>query len=119
MTTSRTEATSLVRQVSIDAPAATVFKYLVDPSLMTRWMGQNCIFEPFEGGEYRCEINDNIVAGGRVLEVVQDQKIVYTFGWEGDENPGDSRVIKGRNHSRRERRLDAGRAYAHRARRCG
>ncbi len=95
MTMPRTDATSLVRQVSIDAPAATVFKYLVDPSLMTKWMGQACIFEPFEGGEYRCEINDNIVAAGRVIEVVPDQKIVYTFGWEGGENPvtvGSSRV---------------------------
>lgn len=95
MTTSRTDATSLMRQVSIDAPAATVFKYLVDPSLMTKWMGQNCTFEPYEGGEYRCEINDNIVASGKVVEVVQDQKIVYTFGWEGDDNPvkaGSSRV---------------------------
>ena len=95
MTTSKTDATSLLRQVSIDAPAATVFRYLTDASLMSKWMGQSCVFEPFEGGEYRCEINDNIVAGGRVLEVVQDQKIVYTFGWEGDENPvtvGASRV---------------------------
>ena len=95
MTTSRTDATSLVRQVSIDAPVATVFKYLVDPALMTTWMGQACIFEPFEGGKYRCELSDNIVAAGNVIEVVQDQKIVYTFGWEGGENPvavGSSRV---------------------------
>jgi uncharacterized protein YndB with AHSA1/START domain len=95
MTTPKTDATSLVRQVSIDAPAATVFKYLVDPDLMCKWMGQACVFEPFAGGEYRCEINDNIVAGGKVVEVVQDQKIVYTFGWEGGENPvtvGASRV---------------------------
>jgi uncharacterized protein YndB with AHSA1/START domain len=95
MTTPQTDATSLVRQVSIDAPVATVFKYLVEPALMSKWMGQACIFEPFEGGEYRCEINDNIVAGGKVLEVVQDQKIVYTFGWEGGENPvtvGSSKV---------------------------
>ena len=95
MTTPQTDATSLVRQVSIDAPVATVFKYLVEPALMSKWMGQACIFEPFEGGEYRGEINDNIVAGGKVLEVVQDQKIVYTFGWEGGENPvtvGSSKV---------------------------
>ncbi len=95
MTTSKTDATSLVRQISIDAPAAMVFKYLIDPALMCKWMGQNCIFEPFEGGEYRCEINENIVAGGKVLEVVQDSKIVYTFGWEGGENPvtvGSSKV---------------------------
>ena len=95
MTTPKTDATSLVRQVSIDAPVATVFKYLVEPALMSKWMGQACIFEPFGGGEYRCEINDNIVAGGKVLEVVQDQKIVYTFGWEGGENPvtvGSSKV---------------------------
>jgi uncharacterized protein YndB with AHSA1/START domain len=95
MTTPKTDATSLVRQISIDAPAAMVFKYLIDPDLMCKWMGQNCIFEPFEGGEYRCEINENIVAGGKVLEVVQDSKIVYTFGWEGEENPvtiGSSKV---------------------------
>lgn len=95
MTTPKTDATSLVRQISIDAPAAMVFKYLIDPDLMCKWMGQNCIFEPFEGGEYRCEINENIVAGGKVLEVVQDSKIVYTFGWEGGENPvsvGSSKV---------------------------
>ena len=87
MTTPRTDATSLMRQVSIDAPVATVFKYMIDPSLITKWMGQACMFEPFEGGEYRCEINENIVAAGRVLEVVPDQKIVCTFGWEGGENP--------------------------------
>jgi uncharacterized protein YndB with AHSA1/START domain len=95
MTTSRTDATSLVRQITIEAPADTVFKYLVDPKLMTKWMGQACIFEPFAGGEYRAEINENIVAGGKVLEYVQDKKIVYTFGWEGDENPvklGSSKV---------------------------
>ena len=95
MTTPKTDATILVRQVSIDAPVATVFKYLVEPALMSKWMGQACVFEPFEGGEYRCEINDTIVAGGKVLEVVQDQKIVYTFGWEGGENPvavGSSKV---------------------------
>ncbi|MBT3994740.1 MAG: SRPBCC domain-containing protein [Chloroflexi bacterium] len=95
MTTPRTDATSLVRQVSIDAPVATVFKYLVDPELMCKWMGQACIFEPFEGGEYRCEINENIIAGGKVVEVVQDSKIVYTFGWEDRENPvvvGSSKV---------------------------
>ena len=91
----KTDSTSLTRQITIDAPAATVFKYLIDPDLMCTWMGQACVFEPFEGGEYRCEINENIVAGGKVLEVVQDQKIVYTFGWEGGENPvtvGSSKV---------------------------
>ncbi len=95
MTISKTDATSLVRRVTIDAPVATVFKYLTDPSLMTKWMGRNCIFEPFEGGEYRCEISDTTVAGGRVVEVEQDRKIVYTFGWEGEENPvqlGSSKV---------------------------
>ncbi|MEE8045361.1 MAG: SRPBCC domain-containing protein [Dehalococcoidia bacterium] len=85
MTTTRTDTTSLVRQVSIDAPVATVFKYLVEPELMSKWMGRSVIFEPFEGGEYRAQINDNLVAGGKVLEFVQDQKIAYTFGWEGGE----------------------------------
>lgn len=95
MTTPSANTTSLTRQITIEAPAATVFKYLIDPDLMCTWMGQACIFEPFEGGEYRCEINENIVAGGKVLEVVQDEKIVYTFGWEGGENPvtvGSSKV---------------------------
>ncbi|MDG0866188.1 SRPBCC family protein [Candidatus Lucifugimonas marina] len=95
MTTPSANTTSLTRQITIEAPAATVFKYLIDPDLMCTWMGQACVFEPFEGGEYRCEINENIVAGGKVLEVVQDEKIVYTFGWEGGENPvtvGSSRV---------------------------
>lgn len=95
MTTSKTEATSLVRQVSIDASAATVYKYLVDSDLMSKWMGQNCTFEPFEGGTYRCQINDTTIASGKVVEVVPDHKIVYTFGWENDDNPvkpGTSRV---------------------------
>jgi uncharacterized protein YndB with AHSA1/START domain len=95
MTTSKTDATSLMRQISIDAPATTVFKYLVQPELMSKWMGQECIFEPYAGGEYKCRLSDTIVAGGKVLEVVQDEKIVYTFGWEGDDNPvtvGSSKV---------------------------
>ena len=95
MTMSGTEPTSLTRQVSINASAATVYKYLTDSSLIAEWMGQMAVFEPFEGGDYRVVINDSTIAGGKVVELEQDKKVVFTFGWESDDSPvpaGSSRV---------------------------
>ncbi|MDA1280509.1 MAG: SRPBCC domain-containing protein [Chloroflexi bacterium] len=95
MTMSETEPTSLTRRVNINASAATVYRYLTDSSLIAEWMGQMAVFEPFEGGDYRVVINETAIAGGKVVELVQDKKVVFSFGWESEDTPvpsGSSRV---------------------------
>ncbi len=87
MAMSGTEPTSLTKQVSINASASTVYKYLTDASLIAEWMGQMAVFEPFTGGDYRVVINDSTIAGGKVVELEQDKRVVFTFGWESDESP--------------------------------
>ena len=84
---SGTEQSGLTKQVSINAPASTVYKYLTDPSLIAEWMGQMAVFDPFEGGDYRVVINESTIASGKVVELEQDKRVVFTFGWESDESP--------------------------------
>ena len=71
-----------------------VFAYLVDPGKMVRWMGSQAESDPRPGGIYAVEINHQARARGRYVEVVPHTRIVFTFGWEGDDKvpPGSSTV---------------------------
>jgi hypothetical protein len=50
------EKTSLEREVAIAASPETVWEFLVDPQKATRWMGQECSFDPRPGGLYECAV---------------------------------------------------------------
>lgn len=87
MTMPQAEATSVSRQISINAPASKVYKYLTDASLIAEWMGQMAVFDPVPGGDYRVVINDSTIAKGNVVELIENEKVVFTFGWEAEGNP--------------------------------
>jgi uncharacterized protein YndB with AHSA1/START domain len=88
------------REVRIDAPPATVFAFFVEADKMSRWFGSKAELDARPGGIYRVEINDQIIARGEYVEVEPDRRVVFTFGWESEENspshagvpPGSSRV---------------------------
>jgi uncharacterized protein YndB with AHSA1/START domain len=87
-------------EVRIDARRETVFQYFVDAEKMALWMGRKAVLEPSPGGTYRVEISDQIVAAGEFVEVDAPAKVVFSFGWEGQEAgtgehsvpPGSTRV---------------------------
>ncbi|MGB2694225.1 MAG: SRPBCC domain-containing protein [Dehalococcoidia bacterium] len=82
-------------EVRVAAKPETVFPLISEGAGMARWFGSTAEIEPRTGARLRVDINGRDIAGGEVVEVVQNQRIVFTFGWEGDAHPvpvGSTRV---------------------------
>jgi uncharacterized protein YndB with AHSA1/START domain len=86
------------REIRIAARPETVFDFFVDPEKMVRWKGRRAELDPRPGGIYRVEINDQAIARGEYVEIEAPNRVVFTWGWEGQESgvhavpPGSSRV---------------------------
>ena len=62
---------------------------------MLRWKGVSADLDPRPGGVYRVDMNGRDVAKGEYLEVVPHSRVVFTWGWEGEESavpPGSTTV---------------------------
>lgn len=77
----------LVREVMVDAKPETVFRFLVDPEQATQWMGTEAHLDPRPGGEYRVLVAGQFPAAGEFVEVVPDEKVVFTWGWDAEGHP--------------------------------
>ena len=74
----------LVKEIWIDAAPETVFPYLVEPDLLTKWIGEESWNEPQPGGLFRLRFPRNIVRG-EFVEVDAPRRAVYTWGLEEEE----------------------------------
>ena len=85
---------SIEREIRIAARPETVFAFFTDPDKMKRWKGMSATLDPQPGGIFRIDINGQDVARGQYLEVVPYNRLVVTWGWEGQEQlpPGSSTV---------------------------
>jgi uncharacterized protein YndB with AHSA1/START domain len=84
-----------VKEITISAPPATVFAYLIDPEKMVEWMGTEAALKPIPGGEYRVLCGGVNPSAGEFVEVVPNEKVVFTFGWDVPDHPipaGSTRV---------------------------
>ncbi|OLC10640.1 MAG: hypothetical protein AUH39_01480 [Chloroflexi bacterium 13_1_40CM_67_9] len=89
------ETKVIERVITIDAPPATVFRLLTDPAQYVRWKGKLAELEPQPGGKFRVEFaSTKDIAAGKYVEVIRDRRVVFTWGWEGNEMvpPGSSTV---------------------------
>ena len=82
-----TETDLVVQEVIVSASPETTFEFFVDPEKIVRWMGRKAELDPTPGGMYRVEINDEAVARGEFVEVVPNERVVFTWGWEGEGHP--------------------------------
>lgn len=83
------------REIRIAARPDIVFPFLVDPAKMVRWLGIEVSLDPRPGGVYRVNINGRDVVSGNFIEVVPNSRVVFTWGWEGENvqvPPGASTV---------------------------
>jgi uncharacterized protein YndB with AHSA1/START domain len=83
------------REITIDAPPDAVFRLLTDPVQYVRWKGKLAELEPRPGGKFRVEFaSTKGIAAGKFVEVVPGRRVVFTWGWEGNEHipPGMSTV---------------------------
>ena len=74
-------------EVRIAARPATVFSFLSDAAGMARWFGSKVDLDPRPGGQIRVDINGRDITRGEIVEIVPDQRIVFTFGWESKDHP--------------------------------
>lgn len=78
----------------IRAPRDTVFAYFTDAERYTRWMGHDADLDARPSGIYRVHVVEGSVARGEFVEVEPPERVVFTWGWEGNPMvpPGSSRV---------------------------
>ncbi len=80
--------------VRIEARPSTVFRHLVDAEHMVQWMGTAAELDARPGGVMTVTVNADAVAQGEFVEVVTDRRVVFTWGWTGNNGipPGSTTV---------------------------
>jgi uncharacterized protein (TIGR03086 family) len=86
---------TIEKSVLVPLGADETFALLTDPERLRRWQTVSARVDLRAGGEYRWTVVPGANAGGTFLEVEPGKRLVYTWGWEGDEQlpPGASTVI--------------------------
>jgi uncharacterized protein YndB with AHSA1/START domain len=81
-------------EIRIEAPPDAVFPFLTDPQKIVRWKGVDATVEASPGGVYRVNVTGANHAVGEYVEIDPPRRVVFTWGWEGDEQlpPGSSTV---------------------------
>jgi len=81
-------------KVRVDARPEIVFSFFADPQRYVRWQGARADLDPRPGGRYRVEMEDGSVVVGEYVEVEPPRRLVFTWGWEGNQEvpPGSSTV---------------------------
>ena len=85
---------SLDRTITIHARPQTVFTFFTDSGRWASWWGTGSTIEPRAGGRMFIRHPNGIEASGEVVEVIPDERIVFTYGFESGQPipPGSSRV---------------------------
>ena len=82
-------------ETRIAAKPEAVFPLLSEAAGMARWFGRDVQLEAKPGGLLRADINGRDIARGEIVEIVPNERVVFTFGWEGENHPvpaGSTRV---------------------------
>ncbi len=77
----------LVQEVVVDASPETIFELLTVADEHVRWMGTEAELDPRPGGRYRVLVAGQYPAVGEFVEVVPNDRVVFTFGWDAPGNP--------------------------------
>ena len=80
------DAQTIEREITIKAKPETVFSYLTDPAKLQRWFVNGAATDVRVGGSYRLVTSKpDFVAVGKYIEVVSPSRLVFSWGWEGDD----------------------------------
>lgn len=75
----------LTRDIVIRATRATVFRYFTDTERWASWWGQGSTVDPRPRGEVLIHFPGDVIVRGEVLEIVDQEQIVFTYGFESGE----------------------------------
>jgi uncharacterized protein YndB with AHSA1/START domain len=81
------ETGNVTCEVVVAAPPETVFPFFTEPDRMVRWMGTEAELDARQGGEFFVNVAGSHRARGEYVEVQPPNRVVFTWGWEGEGNP--------------------------------
>ena len=88
------ETYELIREISIDASTETVFRFLTEEAKMKQWFGEVVEADPNPGGVFH--VGESNSSGnhcwGEFVEIIPNEKVVFTWGGVEDLEPGESTV---------------------------
>ena len=79
--------TDIVVTRLIAASPATVFSFFTDIERWISWQGVDGEIDARAGGVLQISMPGGQVALGRFIEVVPEQRLVFTWGWDGEAPP--------------------------------
>jgi uncharacterized protein YndB with AHSA1/START domain len=81
-------------RLQLNASPEAIFPFLTEPDRYVTWQGVRAELDPRPGGVYRVWMDADTVASGEFVEVIAPERVVFTWGWEGDDDvpPGSTRV---------------------------
>ncbi|MGH2754880.1 MAG: SRPBCC family protein [Actinomycetota bacterium] len=82
-----TEPNDLVVERRVSVSPSVVFAYFTDAGKWTAWQGTDAEIQLEPGGLWRVNVTGDGFASGRVVEVVHNERVVFTWGWEGEGAP--------------------------------
>jgi uncharacterized protein YndB with AHSA1/START domain len=77
----------LTREIMIDARPETIWPFLTDPTKHVEWLGTSADIDPRPGGVYRVLVGGQNQSAGEFVEVVPNERVVFTFGWDQEGHP--------------------------------
>lgn len=75
-------ADDIVVERHVPVGPETVFGYLRDPERWTAWQGTEAQIDFVPGGTWRVNVTGEGFASGRLVEIVENERVVFTWGWE-------------------------------------
>lgn len=72
----------LIVERHVTATPERVFAYFTDVEKWTAWQGTEAEIDLVPGGVWRVNVTGDGFASGRVVEVVENERVVFTWGWE-------------------------------------
>lgn len=79
---------SLTKTVALPVSPDEAFALITDPERLRRWQTVSAVVDLRAGGQYRWTINPGHVAAGTYRELEPGKRIVFGWGWEGNEDLG-------------------------------
>ena len=85
---------ALVVERRIAASPSAVYAYLTDSVRWARWQGASAEIEAVPGGAFRMRMGNGMLAEGRFVTLVPDERVEFTWGWHGHSSvpPGSTTV---------------------------
>jgi uncharacterized protein YndB with AHSA1/START domain len=78
----------------LPVPPEEAFELLTDPERLRRWQVVSAYVDLRAGGEFRWTVIPGHVAAGTYREVEPGRRVVFGWGWEGDDElPPDASVV--------------------------